>query len=101
MSGYSSSHGSLCSQALAGFFARSKDVFQDNNSREILVSRARYLNITSTISRAIHDCLTRGVVGSGVRYEPAGDSDYFDSYQDITKELKKAFKKLSYSKLFD
>ena len=93
MSGYTDSHGSLCSQALAGFFARSKDVYQDNRSREILVSRARYLNITSTISRAIHDCLTRGVVGSGIRYEPAGESDFFDYYSDITKELKKALEK--------
>lgn len=101
MSGYTDSHGSLCSQALAGFFARSKDVYQDNKSREILVSRARYLNITSTISRAIHDCLTRGVVGSGIRYEPTETSDFFDYYSDITKELKKAFKKCSYSKLFD
>lgn len=101
MSGYGDSHGSMTSQAMAGFFQRSKDVFSDMKCRPTLVSRARVLHITSPISRAIHTCLLRGVIGSGLRYEPSDVSDYFDNYDTIASTLKHDFKRLSHTKLFD
>lgn len=103
MSGYSDASGSLCSQQMAGFFSRSKDVYNDNKCRPVLTSRARILNITSTIARSIHDCLTRGVIGSGVRYEPNEKSVYYDDvvYREISKDLKNRINKLSNTKLLD
>lgn len=101
MSGYTDSHGSLTTQAMAGFFASSKDVFSDNKTRPRLVSRARYLHITSTISRAVHRCLVRGVIGSGLRYEPRLSSAYFEHYDLIAPILKRDFDMYSTAHLFD
>ena len=103
MSGYTEAGGSILTQAMAGFFAKSRDVFQDNITRPLLVSRARFLNITSCISRSIHDCMTRGVIGSGVRYEPSDTSDFFDDleYSNLTKDIKRAFVRTGHTHAFD
>ena len=95
--GYSANSGSFTTQSMAGFFANSKDIFRDMRSRKTLVSRARYLNTISTISRAIHDCLVRAVVGSGIRYEQPNSEIL--SY-DIS-DIKKAWERISMTHALD
>ena len=76
--GFGANNGSIFSQAMAGFFARSESAVQDNLSRQVLASRARILDISSPVARAAIQCLTQGVIGSGLRYSPLPTSQYFD-----------------------
>lgn len=78
LDGYNANAGSFTSQAMAGFFARSKDANTDMRSRQRIVERARYLDCVSDITRAFHSCLCRGVVGSGIRYAPPKQSARLD-----------------------
>lgn len=96
--GYNANSGSLTSQAMAGFFASSGDAITDAESRQTIVERARYLNTCSTTARALHDCLSRSVVGSGIRYEEPKNSEFFD-YSDA--EIKTKFNRISHTRLLD
>ena len=96
-SGYNANAGSFTTQSMAGFFANSRDVFRDTRSRKTIVSRARYLNTISTISRAIHDCLVRAVVGSGIRYElPKSDILSYDM-----SDIQTAWRRISMTHALD
>lgn len=88
-------NGSLFTQSMAGFFARSKSATMDNSARATLVSRSRILYLESPIARACIDVLLRECVGSGLRYSPYESSDYFPRYSEITKALNSRLKKLS------
>ena len=76
--GYGANNGSIFSQAMAGFFARSESAVQDNLSRQELASRARILDMSSPVARAAIQCLTQGVIGSGLKYSPLPTSSYFE-----------------------
>ena len=78
MAGYSDiNNGSLYSQAMAGFFSRSKSATLDNMARKTLVSRSRILYLEAPVARACIDVLLRECVGSGLRYAPRKTSVYF------------------------
>lgn len=83
INGFNANSGSYTTQAMAGFFAQSRDAFADMKCRPTLVSRARYLDTISTIARAAQKCLTRAVVGSGIRYEQPRTSNIIDYDVDI------------------
>lgn len=88
MAGYSDiNNGSLYSQAMAGFFSRSKSATLDNMARKTLVSRSRILYLEAPVARACIDVLLRECVGSGLRYAPRKTSVYFDNYPAITEQL--------------
>ena len=88
MAGYSDvANGSITAQSMAGFFARSKSAELDYKSRAVLVSRARILNMSSTIARAVHDVLLRGVIGSGLKIQ--NTPDIFNNDWDAVCVLKK------------
>lgn len=90
--------GSLTSQAMAGFFSRMDDSNPDAETRQTIIDRARYLNTVSTTARSLHDCLTRAVIGAGVRYEYPKDSDFFD-YTD--SRIKDAWNRVSHTRCLD
>lgn len=85
--GYAASGGSVFSQTMAGFFAHSESATQDNLTRTDLASRSRILDMSSPVARAAISCLTQGVIGSGLRYSPLPDSQYFEHYSELTSVL--------------
>lgn len=96
MSGYDQiSNGSAYTQAMAGFFSRSKSAQQDNAARQELVSRSRVLYLESAMARSCVDVLLRECIGNGLRYSPKDTSDYFQNYAAITSELNTELKKAS------
>ena len=101
MVGYGANNGSIFSQAMAGFFARSESAIQDNLSRQELASRCRILDMSSPVARAAISCLTQGVVGSGLRYSPLPTSQYFDDYANLTNALSERLDLMSNLHLLD
>ena len=99
--GFSANNGSIFSQAMAGFFARSESAIQDNLSRQELASRARILDMSSPVARAAIQCLTAGVIGSGLRYSPLPTSQYFDDYANLTNALSERLDLMSNLHLLD
>ena len=99
--GYGANNGSIFSQAMAGFFARSESAVQDNLSRQELASRARILDMSSPVARAAIQCLTQGVIGSGLKYSPLPTSQYFDDYASLTNALSERLDLMSNLHLFD
>ena len=91
----STDNGSLCSQAMAGFFARSQSVASDNAARQELVSRSRILYMESPIARSCIDVLLRECVGAGLRYTPKDSSAYFENYEVISGILADDLRKAS------
>lgn len=101
MVGFGANNGSIFSQAMAGFFARSESAVQDNLSRQELASRCRILDMSSPVARAAISCLTQGVVGSGLRYSPLPTSQYFDDYANLTNALSERLDLMSNLHLLD
>ena len=101
MVGFGANNGSIFSQAMAGFFARSESAVQDNLSRQELASRARILDMSSPVARAAVQCLTQGVVGSGLKYSPLPTSQYFDDYASLTNALSERLDLMSNLHLLD
>ena len=101
MVGFGANNGSIFSQAMAGFFARSESAIQDNLSRQELASRARILDMSSPVARAAIQCLTQGVIGSGLRYSPLPTSQYFDDYANLTNALSERLDLMSNLHLLD
>ena len=99
--GYGANNGSIFSQAMAGFFARSESAIQDNLSRQELSSRARILDMSSPVARAAIQCLTQGVIGSGLRYSPLPTSSYFENYSELTNALSERLDLMSNLHLLD
>ena len=99
--GYGANNGSIFSQAMAGFFARSESAIQDNLSRQELASRARILDMSSPVARAAIQCLTQGVIGSGLRYSPLPTSSYFENYSELTNALSERLDLMSNLHLLD
>lgn len=99
--GYGANNGSIFSQAMAGFFARSESAIQDNLSRQELASRARILDMSSPVARAAVQCLTQGVIGSGLRYSPLPTSSYFENYSELTDILSERLDLMSNLHLLD
>lgn len=99
--GYGANNGSIFSQAMAGFFARSESAIQDNLSRQELASRARILDMSSPVARAAIQCLTQGVIGSGLRYSPLPTSQYFENYSELTDILSERLDLMSNLHLLD
>ena len=86
---------------MAGFFARSESAIQDNLSRQELSSRARILDMSSPVARAAIQCLTQGVIGSGLRYSPLPTSSYFENYSELTNALSERLDLMSNLHLLD
>ena len=101
MVGFGANNGSIFSQAMAGFFARSESAIQDNLSRQELASRARILDMSSPVARAAIQCLTQGVIGSGLRYSPLPESQYFEDYATLTNALSERLDLMSNLHLLD
>lgn len=99
--GYGANNGSIFSQAMAGFFARSESAIQDNLSRQELGSRARILDMSSPVARAAIQCLVQGVIGSGLRYSPLPTSSYFENYSELTDILSERLDLMSNLHLLD
>ena len=99
--GYGANNGSIFSQAMAGFFARSESAVQDNLSRQELASRARILDMSSPVARAAIQCLTQGVIGSGLKYSPLPTSQYFEDYATLTNALSERLDLMSNLHLLD
>ena len=99
--GFSANNGSIFSQAMAGFFARSESAVQDNLSRQELASRARILDMSSPVARAAIQCLTQSVIGSGLKYSPLPTSQYFDDYASLTNALSERLDLMSNLHLLD
>lgn len=99
--GYGANNGSIFSQAMAGFFARSESAIQDNLTRQELASRARILDMSSPVARAAVQCLTQGVIGSGLRYSPLPTSSYFENYSKLTDVLSERLDLMSNLHLLD
>ena len=99
--GYGANNGSIFSQAMAGFFARSESAVQDNLSRQELASRARILDMSSPVARAAVQCLMQGVIGSGLKYSPLPTSQYFDDYASLTNALSERLDLMSNLHLLD
>ena len=99
--GYGANNGSIFSQAMAGFFARSESAVQDNLTRSELASRARILDMSSPVARAAIQCLTQGVIGSGLRYSPLPTSSYFERYSELTDILSERLDLMSNLHLLD
>ena len=99
--GYGANNGSIFSQAMSGFFARSESAVQDNLSRQELASRARILDMSSPVARAAIQCLTHGVIGSGLKYSPLPTSQYFDDYASLTNALSERLDLMSNLHLID
>lgn len=99
--GYGANNGSIFSQAMAGFFARSESAIQDNLSRQELASRARILDMSSPVARAAIQCLCQGVIGSGLRYSPLPTSQYFENYSELTDILSERLDLMSNLHLLD
>ena len=99
--GYGANNGSIFSQAMAGFFARSESAVQDNLSRQELASRARILDMSSPVARAAVQCLTQGTIGSGLKYSPLPTSQYFDDYASLTNALSERLDLMSNLHLLD
>lgn len=59
-------NGAVASQSMAAFFARSKSAELDNQARPILVERARQLDKSSTIAKAVHSSIVYHSIGSGL-----------------------------------
>ena len=99
--GYGANNGSIFSQAMAGFFARSESAIQDNLSRQELASRARILDMSSPVARAAIQCLCQGVIGSGLKYSPLPTSQYFENYSELTNALSERLDLMSNLHLLD
>ena len=99
--GYGANNGSIFSQAMAGFFARSESAIQDNLSRQELASRARILDMSSPVARAAIQCLVQGVIGSGLRYSPLPTSQYFEDYASLTNALSERLDLMSNMHMLD
>lgn len=103
MTGYADSGGSLFSQSMAGFFAKSGTASQDMASRPILVSRSRILEQSAPMARAAIDRITAGVCGgTGLEYAPTV-SDFFEpeAYHALCEALKRALRLSSITHAFD
>ena len=101
MVGFGANNGSIFSQAMAGFFARSESAVQDNLSRQELASRARILDMSSPVARAAIQCLVQGVIGSGLKYSPLPTSQYFEDYATLTNALSERLDLMSNLHLLD
>ena len=92
------------SQALAGFngvsYSATADILP---TRQILVSRARQLDMTCPLASAAIDRMTGGIVGAGLAYAVSDTSEFFEDefYRALTDELKRLLKRRSISRLFD
>lgn len=95
MSGYTELGGSLFSQGLAGFVARSLSAIEDiAPTREILISRSRVLDMSVPIARAAIDRIVAGVVGSGLMWDNPTRSNFFEGealerYKETVGRIKK------------
>lgn len=102
--GFAAGSGAPNSQTLAGFngvsYSATADILP---TRQILVSRARQLDMTCPLASAAIDRMTGGIVGAGLSYAVSDTSEFFEDefYRALTAELKRLLKRRSISRLFD
>ena len=102
--GFAAGSGAPNSQTLAGFngvsYSATADILP---TRQILVSRARQLDMTCPLASAAIDRMTGGIIGAGLTYAVSDTSEFFDNefYKALTDELKRLLKRRSISRLFD
>ena len=102
--GFAAGSGAPNSQSLAGFngvsYSATADILP---TRQILVSRARQLDMTCPLASAAIDRMTGGIVGAGLSYAVSDTSEFFEDefYRALTDELKRLLKRRSISRLFD
>ena len=102
--GFAAGSGAPNSQTLAGFngvsYSATADILP---TRQILVSRARQLDMTCPLASAAIDRMTGGIVGAGLAYAVSDTSEFFEDefYRALTDELKRLLKRRSISRLFD
>ena len=102
--GFAGAGGAVNSQALAGFNSQSGTATEDiAPSRDILVSRARQLDISSPLAQAAIDRMASGIVGAGLDYAVIEKSEFFedDVYKELSDRIKKSFKINSMTKMLD
>ncbi|WP_152605804.1 phage portal protein, partial [Cellulomonas carbonis] len=100
--GFAAGSGAPNSQTLAGFngvsYSATADILP---TRQILVSRARQLDMTCPLASAAIDRMTGGIIGAGLTYAVSDTSEFFDNdfYRALTDELKRLLKRRSISRL--